>query len=514
MDGAQEHELEEWTTGRTTQPRALGNFDIIDQATGLLDPPPPYQSGPRQNEGNQNVASETSHPAPVETIALIRVRPTSNWSCGRIICYVISFLIVAMVSFFTCAIVLNADSMADPASESTLFPEVFRRSDLQPSTTMFPAVSGLYIIPASTTKADWLRANRARVEPGMSTTSSLKDIAWNSKGIEERTPIAISNGWREPELIASDKGVTFNRWGVEILYRLHRRAVSVVQSERGWCMDNSCSKGKVLSVMCRKNRENKDRSEQQECDWCRDEKQRAEKTLMQKDEIAKHCTTVSHQAADLLSVVCGLLLISALATSAILSFRLWSRKKARTDRKIALSEPHKSNRYGSLWSFRSVSNLVKPSGRARSSEQESLRDQSVFSKSSESLGTNAEGIRIRTRQQEKDEYPSPLDGLHPFNENAKIPIMPPATKLRVSSNLDNMGQEVPGLGNPNGQLRRRRSSSGSEAVSSGSEHIPRTEKISMTRRSFVGEHGPSEAGTNTTSTTRSVEHHGQSVLGR
>lgn len=508
MDGAQEHELEEWTTGRTNQPRAPGNSDIIDQATGLLDPPPPYQTGPHQNEANPNVASETSHPTPIETTPSIRVRPQSKWSCRNSICCIIWVLTVAMVAVITCAIVLNADLAADSTSEYTLPPKLFRRSDLQPSPTTFPAVSGLYIIPATITNADWLRANRSRVEPEMSTTSSLEGIAWNFKGTEETPPIAISNA----ELYTFEKEVTFNRWGVEILYRLHRRAVSAVQSQSGWCMNHVCGKGKVLSVMCRKKRRNMDHYEQQECERCWDEKPGVERTTMQKDEIAKHCNTVSHPAADSILVVCGLLLISALAIPVILIFRLWSRKKARTDFKIALNEPNRSKRCGSMCSFRSVSSLVKPAELAGSSGQESLRA-SVFRKPGEYSRTNAEGKRIRTRLQENEELPSSPNELHPFNENARVPIMPPATEW-VSSNQENISQRTPGLGNLNGQHGRRRSSRRSEVVSSGGEHIPMTEKISMTRISFVGEHRPAEAGTATASSTRVVEHHRDSVLGR
>lgn len=504
MDGAQEHELEEWTTGRTTQPRAPGNPNIIDRATGLLIPPPPYQSAPRQNEANQNVASETSHPTPTPST---RVRPRSKWSCRNTICCIVWLFIVALVVFIVCAIVLSADLAADSGSEYTTPPKVFRRSDLQPSPTKFSAVSGLYIIPATTTTADWLRAVRSRGEPEISTTSNLEDIAWNLKAVDEVPPVAVSHGWREPELVASDK-VTFNRWGVEILYRLHRRAINAVQIQKGWCMKNVCSKDKVLSVMCRKQHKDMDRFEHQECDWCWSEEQRAERTSLQKDEIAKHCETVSHQAAKFLLVVCGLLLVSGLAILAILIFRLWSSKKARTEFKIAPSDAHWSNRCGNFWPLQSVSHLVKPSGRAGSSDQENLRApwyQSVFRKLGGSLKTNGGDKRCRTRLQKRKGDPSPLDDIHPVNEDPIVPIMPSS---RIFSNRDNMGQRTPpGTEEPKGQCEQRRSPRRSEAVSSGSEHISMTDGISMTRRSFGGEPGLAEARKDITSTTRFVEHH-------
>lgn len=119
--------------------------------------------------------------------------------------------------------------------------------------------------------------------------------------------------------------------------------------------------------------------------------------------------------------------------------------------------------------------------------------------------TNGGDKRCRTRLQKRKGDPSPLDDVHPVNEDPIVPIMPSS---RIFSNRDNMGQRTPpGTEEPKGQCGQRRSPRRSEAVSSGSEHISMTDGISMTRRSFGGEPGLAEARKDITSTTRFVEHH-------
>jgi hypothetical protein len=485
MDGSQEHELEEWTTVRTTRPRVPGHSETVHQATGLLDPPPSYQSGSRHYRVNHNTAFATSQARSVETMLSIRVQPNQKRSWQYIFCWALWLMVVVLIVLCTIAIVLSAEPVADSGSGYTIPPRASRRADLRSSSTEILAVSGLYMIPPTTKDADWVQADRSRFEPAVSTTISPEDIIGSLVRIEGTSTVAIRNGWRDPEQTASEEDVTFNRWGVETLYRLRRRAVSAVQIQRGWCMNNVCSDERVLSTMCRKKHKDMGRFERQECDWCWNEKQRAERTLMQNDKIAKHCETVAHQAARFLIFICGSLFLLSLAVPVILVFRLWSRKKARTDIKNAQGEPNRSNRYGGFWPFWLGSNLVKRFESAASLKEERIRVpwyQSVFRKPNDTLGTNGKENRSRTRLQKKLGDNCPLDG--PNNKKSKAPIMPAATDSWVFANLDNMGERTsPGLGEPNGQRGRRRSSRRSEAVSSDSEHI------STAQGSSVGEHG-------------------------
>jgi len=153
----------------------------------------------------------------------------------------------------------------------------------------------------------------------MSTTTTLEDTAWDSNGIGETPSSANSNGRLELELITLGKEISLNCWGIEILYRLHRRAVSAIHIQMGCCMNNVCSRGKVLSVICKKKCKVMDRFEQQECDWCWDEKQGTKRTPMQKDEIA-----LQNCVAPRCEFSLGCLWL-------ILILRLWSRKKTRPD---------------------------------------------------------------------------------------------------------------------------------------------------------------------------------------
>ena len=327
----------------------------------------------------------------------------------------------------------------------------------QPPTTVFTAIAGFYIIPATTVADDWFRVKRDSLpmvtgESFIDRSSVVRETLTfstaqeSSPDMSSRKGVSRSSGfeWRFDQYPDTrSEEASFQRWGVGLLYQLHRRTLShAMRIKNQWCMDNTCSPAHRLKEMCnttgkeKEKKVNKDRFERQECDWCWDEKIFPERNTTQQVSIQKHCKHVAAQSVIMLVALCGFACVLLLALAIILIVRkLSDRKRKRADR-----EPQ-----------RVKENLMDPNNEPRD-----------------------------------------------YGPRGGVPIMPAASgpwNETKSLNSKRMGYgSLTGLGQNRDKEKisgsPRRYTRRSKLMSSGSQHIPLG---TMSRKPFVAKQGESEA---------------------
>ena len=323
----------------------------------------------------------------------------------------------------------------------------------QPSSTTFTAIAGFYIIPPTTVADDRFRVKHGSLpfstgesfidkSSVMQETLVLSTAQKSALGMfakKESSKSLMSEDGNEPYAAIRQEEAAFSRWGVEFLYRLHRRTAShTLQIKKKWCIDNTCSSHHQLKDMCNETgkevgkKKNKDPFEKQECDWCWDEKIFPKRNITQQAKIEQHCEKVAKQSAIFLSAVCGFVFVLLLALATILTMRKFSDKK----KMRASKQPQ-----------RVKENLMDPNNEPRD----------------------------------------------------PIPIMPQASGPRgksKSSNSERMGfGSLTGLGKRKNKDQNsespRKSTRRSRLMSSGSQHIPLG---AMSRKPFVAGQSESQAG--------------------
>lgn len=439
MDGIGRHKLEQPIPRRVDQTHAEEDYDIRDQGPRLSGPPPSYQANECQSQPRQ-MAPVRSYLSGVQAIPSLQVR--STWTTPKSkakVAALIACVSVVLAGFVVWYIGLHFHAVA---GEETMRLELVRRFNGQPCPTTFSALSGLYMIPSPTITTDWMRADQPQVKQNLCTTTTRASTASGPNRIAETHTREAANKNHESELVARKKEITFSRWGVEILYKFHRRAVKhAMQIQKAWCMDSVCSKIKASNIMCRKKRADMDRLGQQECDWCWNEHFGGGRSLTQRNEISKHCEVVSRHATVFLVAICGLFLILTLGIIIRLMTRML-RHSGSSEAVISMGNPIKGHRPQEYWPSQWMSNRTKHSARA---------------------GFSNQGV--------------PLNRPQPANERLRIPIVRSAVS---------------------------KSSRRSGAMSSGSEEIRLTESVAMARRPLEGKHGPPETEKDATPATGPV----------
>lgn len=370
------------------------------------------------------------------------------------------------------------------------------------------SVSGLYFIPMSFTSGGWPQTQRD--------THPSSRSARNTDGSQtlQRGP---GFGTSEPEakLLVQSREIgaprnlfpsqadadstSFSRWGVEVLYGLHRRSRRSIPFYEE-CTKNACSPHKQLTSMCNTSKTISDPFRKQECEWCWPENQRRQQ------EINDHCMEVSKRALNAMFISCGIFLFCTLAIAIVLATRiLRRRRRAKADRILHKHAPsasplqEKTNSFPIHWfSFRTFH--CGKSETAKIKVDMAIRKRSpgeavgqnpwykaVFAKSEIVSGSgpeNPDPSRLRLQKKRT----KPFDGEIAIGDgdHERVPVLPPAppaSSSRVFSDIENMGQgsllSGPGANisqrDPQGMPRRasrqsRAVSSGSEQTSSGVTH--------------------------------------------
>ena len=183
-------------------------------------------------------------------------------------------------------------------------------------------VSGLYLMPVSITDGDWPQTQQ-ETHPSSSPTTHAQDSQnlQGSQSSENSEPQAEHYhkicARRNLSADQSDADTTsFTRWGVEILYALHRHSRRSLHIYRESCIENACSPQKQLISMCNATKNISDSFQKQECEWCWPENQR--KHL----EIEKHCTEVSKRAFNAMIIICGIFLFCSAIVAIVLAPRM------------------------------------------------------------------------------------------------------------------------------------------------------------------------------------------------
>lgn len=307
----------------------------------------------------------------------------------------------------------------------------------------------------------------------------LKDETTHARILLHRSKLAVHH--RSP----------FGRWGVETLYKLHRRAL--IQIQWKWCMENVCSGGHTLSVMCKKKAKDLNRFEKQECKWCWNDHSNMETTPLQRMSIIKHCNVLSHRAANFLLAVCGLLLFLLFLISTILLYKLWSKRKAKQDASLPISASLTNKQARNFWPFGAVSRVPKSFQNAEVSNRlrpNVTRRHRTLSKQSKNPRTGVEDQQHGDTQMQMEEAdPSLPDGVQHVPDKWNIPavgaIVESLNPLKTNNSIQRISSQT-NLGAQSGQRRSPRRS----ATSSGSEHISMTQSMATTRRPSIREPGP------------------------
>ncbi|CAF9913782.1 MAG: hypothetical protein ALECFALPRED_001366 [Alectoria fallacina] len=370
-------------------------------------------------------------------------------------------------------------------------------------------VSGLYFIPMSFTSGGWPQMQRD--------THPSSCSARNTDGSQtlQRGP---SFGSLEPEaklLVQSRKigaprnlfpsqadtdSTSFSRWGVEVLYGLHRRRRRSIPFYEG-CTKNVCSPHKQLTSMCNTSKTISDPFRKRECEWCWPENQRRQQ------EINDHCMEVSKRALNAIFISCGIFLFCTLAIAIVLATRiLRRRRRTKADRILhkhassASPLQEKTNSFPIHWFSLRTSHCGKSSETAKTKVDMAVRKRwpgeavgqnpwykAFFAKSGIVSGSGPENPdpgRLRLQKKRTKPFDGEIaigDGEH--ERAPALPPAPPAISSRVFSDIENMGQgsllSGPGTtisqrdpqGMPHRASRQSRAiSSGSEQTSSGATH--------------------------------------------
>ncbi len=527
VDGTGEHELEIIAPHPTRQIHFSGESGTIEDGQQTIvvpvDPPPPYEENDERNLQVPGPITPISAPDQgflFSTRARRGMMIDFSW-------YLVSYWRWALVTLFIAMVVGVLIVIVVPGSlrygegqrrirprnlpENFDFEDTgkapqstFRRPDVQASSTAFSVVSGLYIIPTMTGDIEWLqpktvvfsdpRGESSRDELGgkwpISNAPKVEDTVGSTEPKEE---LGTSISFEEPfESVSNNRQRmdNFHRWGVETLYRLHRRAVShVMQVEKAWCIGNTCSTAKKLKAMCNdtgkdaSKKHKKDRFEQQECDWCWDKIAFPNRNPMQEAEIERHCDNVSHHAAIFLVIVCSLLLLCAAFLTCLLVMRMLSHRKKAKAANASRDSVSQDKKVGELpWYLSVLKNPRRPLDPYQ--EEKPRRNR---------LQKQRIGLSNRTS----------MNARKPASAH-RVPIMPPAISSRVLSDNQAVSQERrSGLRDSDAEDAKpgipRKSSKRSRAVSSGSQHIPLSV---FSRKPFMVREEGSEAAQEITSTTQ------------
>lgn len=407
IDGAEEHELEErspWQINQTHAPEGLNVTENQQQATEApADPPPPYQETPEQNRSIPVRLPQISAPAHGQTAGRGRRSSIASDVRQRSSGCINGLLIIGAVGTVAAGAwlinrELNSYVDHDPSGSrhtgtqrglpNVSFHDLFTTHT---SPTTFSPVPGLYMIPATATEAHWSLASHmfpkhTKGENGKE--SQMKTL--------RATPFTIGNSksWAHsftPESFKGSAGFArvsrqgkenFNRWGVGILYGLHKRALShALQVQKAWCIHNTCSTGHDLQAICNNTmqgtesqKKDKDSFERQECDWCCDENVFPAKISTQKAEIDKYCTNGSKHAAAFLSIVCCLVLVSIIVPTMILTKRALSRNNKKAEVYHGRSERYRRSLFPRLTLKFAKSSKESVSSDEKVSESSSISD--------------------------------------------------------------------------------------------------------------------------------------------
>ena len=211
-------------------------------------------------------------------------------------------------------------------------------------TTTVAPVPGLYFIPMPIRDGGWPQAQQYSQPSSHSASNTEKSRIlqtnpdWKASETDFEALIQSPGiGTPETRVVGSaEAGTTsVSRWGMDILYRLHRRSGQSVSFYKGWCVKNACSPQKRLDSMCNTNKIITDPFRKQECKWCWPEDQKMVA------EIDSHCLEVSKRAFDALIIICGIFLFCMLVITMLLAIRLLRRsQKVKSGR---LPDKHATN---------------------------------------------------------------------------------------------------------------------------------------------------------------------------
>lgn len=369
-------------------------------------------------------------------------------------------------------------------------------------------VSGLYLIPTSFPNEGWPQTQQDSHPSSRSASNTeVSQTLHGSPGLENLEPEAKlllqSRKIGVPRNVFAGQAdadtTSFTRWGVEVLYDLHRRSRRSIPFYKGWCIRHTCSPRKQLSSMCNTNKTISDSFRKQECEWCWPENQRKHQ------EIDNHCTGVSERALNAMLIICGIVLFCTLVIAIILATRmLRRRRRAKADRtlqKHATTASPLQEKTNNVPSHSFSPHGMSKTGRYSKAAKNKVNDSAIEKRSpSEAVGLTLwyksvfaqSGKRSRIgsgnpdpgRSKLQKQRTKPLDqeivigGGNPHGSVRVLPPAPPAISSRVFSDIENMGQgrflSGPGTNNNqyDPQMIPRRSSRPSRAVSSGSEKSP------------------------------------------
>ena len=355
-------------------------------------------------------------------------------------------------------------------------------------------VLGLYFMPVSVTKGEWPQTQQDTHPPSSPTT--------HSQGSQDLQGSQSSGKWEPqaelllhyhkiyvPHNLSADQAdadtTSFTRWGVEILYALHRHSRRSLHIFRESCIENACSPHEQLISMCNATMNISDSFQKQECEWCWPENQRKH------FEIEKHCTEVSKRAFNATIIICGIFLFCTVIAAIMLAPRmLHNIRTAESDRMInedATTASSLQKKSGSISDPQLLHRIAKTS---RSSDIAKSRidvqankvgSSGAFAKSQKYSWISPEH-RVSGRSRLQKQRTKPLldqdiaDGNSKSHERVPaLPPAPPAISSRVFSEIKDMGQGslLSDAGTNSSQHSPQetplQSSKQSRAVSSGSE---------------------------------------------
>ena len=359
-------------------------------------------------------------------------------------------------------------------------------------------VSGLYFMPVSITEGDWPQTQR-ETHPSSSPTTHVKGSqnlqgSQNSGKLEPQADLLLHyDKICAPRNLSADQAdadpTSFTRWGVDILYALHRYSRRSPHIYRESCIANACSPQDQLISMCNAAQNISGSSQRQECEWCWPENQR--KHL----EIEKHCTEVSKRAFNAMIIICGIFLLCTVIIAIILASRMVHNKRAtKRDRMMneiaatpsslqkksnSISNPqllHRISKTSRSFDIAKSRNDGKAKKNCPSGENDGSNPwyRSIFTKTKNRSGISPEGqVSGRSKLQKQRTKPLDQDSANRNSEShervAVLPPAPPAVSPRVISEIKDAGTNS---SQHNTQGMPLRSSKQSRAVSSGSEQNP------------------------------------------
>ena len=350
LDGAEEFELEERIRGQIDT-----NYDDNDRDyTGgheqdmgePLDHPPRYQPTTRTHQRVNSIAllinTRNQYPNARD---LVHSKPVVNALVAMLVALGILFLGTGTYYVVTHLVDENwlcgLFGFCSQTPAASVYQSTFRQPGISNFPIAFSVVPGLYMLSATATNAAWLSSKQSVLSPvnGKSSTerpqyqliTPTPFISQNDgQVIAPRGNVEMLGGNIGPGVATYKDDESFTRWGLEILYRLRRRALNhLMHIQKGWCMENTCSTSAELIAMCNSTSKargkighrRKSSFETQECRWCWDEQRFPNRSSAQELQIKEHCENVSHKAAISLLTVCSVFTASTLTFVAMLLVR-------------------------------------------------------------------------------------------------------------------------------------------------------------------------------------------------